>query len=350
MSVPLVEVFRGPLAESRHRGDIVVVNAGGGLVAGVGDSETVTYFRSVAKPLQALEVILSGAADRYGLDDRELAVICSSHYGEDFHRQAVLSILHKVGLEPAALRCGLPPSIKTDYALEAARKGLSESPLFSDCSGKHAGMLAVCRHLGYDIKSYESPGHPLQRQLKKLVAEVCRFPEEAMVTGVDGCSVPVFALPLRNMALGYARLASPESLPGDVREAVRRITQAMATYPEMIAGTPGPLPGTWGFCSELMRIGRGNIIAKLGAEGVYCVAIKDQGLGLALKIEDGNSRAIPPVVIKVLNDLDVLDQGQRQSLASFGDKKNFNDHGREVGYYRTVFQLEYPSTNKGGQP
>jgi len=340
MSVPLVEITRGPLRESLHRGDIAVVDHKGKLLARAGDPEVVTYFRSAAKPIQALEVILSGAADRYGLDDRELAVICSSHYGQDFHRQSVQSILDKIGLDTSALRCGWPPSIKTEYALEAARRGLGPGPLFSDCSGKHAGMLAVCRHLGYDISNYESPNHPLQRKLLKLVSQLCGLEEERIAIGIDGCSVPVFALPLKNMALGYARLARPETLDKELCKAAERITRAMVSHPEMISGTPGPLPGTWGFCSELIRHGRGNIIAKLGAEGVYCVGVKDRGLGLALKIEDGNSRAIHPVVLKILADLQILDAAQLEALDAFRHKKNYNDHGRVIGEYLTVFEMQ----------
>jgi L-asparaginase II len=340
MSVPLVEITRGLLTESRHRGDIAVVDGRGRLLARAGDPDVITYFRSAAKPIQALEVILSGAADRYGLDDRELAVICSSHYGEDAHRQAVQSILDKIGLDTSALRCGSPPSIKTEYALEAARRGLASGPLFSDCSGKHAGMLAVCRHLGYDILGYESPEHPLQRKLLKLVSQLCGIEEERIAIGIDGCSVPVFALPLKNMALGYARLARPETLAKEFYTAAERITRAMASHPQMISGTPGPLPGTWGFCSELIRHGRSNIIAKLGAEGVYCVGVKDRGLGLALKIEDGNTRAIHPVVLKILEDLKILDADQSEALDAFRHKKNYNDHGQVIGEYLTVFELQ----------
>ena len=339
MSVKLVEISRAPLVECIHRGDIAVVDHQGMLRGAAGDPETLTYFRSAAKPIQALEVVLSGAAGRYGLSDAELAVICSSHYGEEFHQAAVRSILSKAGLDQSALRCGSPRSIKTEYALETARRGLAAGPLVSDCSGKHAGMLAVCRHLGFDTASYELPGHPLQVRLRQLVAEVCDIDADRIVIGVDGCSVPVFGLPLRNMALGYARLADPRGLSVALHDAMATIFRAMNAHPEMVAGTPGPDPGSWGFCTELLRRSGGKLIAKLGAEGVYCVGVRDRGLGIALKIEDGNSRAIHPAMLQVLHDLCILSPEQLAALDGFWHKRNRNDHGAVVGEYRTVFTL-----------
>jgi len=210
MPIPLVEVTRGPLVECLHRGDLVVVDFQGRLLAWAGEPDRVSYLRSSAKPLQTLQVLLSGAADRFGFTDAELAIMCASHYGEPFHVAVVESILRKIGLDGSFLRCGTAVSLSADYALEYARQGLELTPFLSDCSGKHAGMLAVCVHRGWDLAGYVSPEHPLQRENLRILADVAEVLESAISIGVDGCSVPVFAMPLRNMALAYAKRAQPE--------------------------------------------------------------------------------------------------------------------------------------------
>jgi len=330
--VPLAEVTRSGLTECVHYGHVVVADPDGRILHAVGDPHVRTYMRSAAKPIQAMAVVRSGAADAFALTDPELAVICSSHYGEPFHVRAVQGILSKIGLSFADLRCGRATSLNPAYALRLARQGINPAPQFNDCSGKHAGMLAACVHNGYSLDDYLDPGHPLQRENRRNMAAVGGLPEEEIGLGVDGCSAPVFALPLAAMARAYARLAVPATLPPELGATVPRIWRAMTAHPEMIAGTGG-------FCTELMRHTAGKLLGKLGAEGIYCIAVRPQGVAIALKIADGHSRAIPPVALRALEELAVLKPPERAGLAHFVAPQNVNDVGRVVGEIRPSFRL-----------
>jgi L-asparaginase II len=318
--------------ECRHRGCVAVVVGGGRLLRQTGDPGTVTFMRSAAKPIQALAVVASGAADRFGLTDEELAVMCASHYGEPEHRRVVASILAKIGLEPSALHCGIPPSIQAAIALAQARRREARSPLVSDCSGKHAGILAVCVHRDFPVDGYHRPDHPAQRLIRDILAAVSGEPEASIGVGVDGCSVPVYALPLRQMARAYARLAEPSSLPAELAAAARRIVGAMTAHPFMLAGTGG-------FCTALAAAGKGRWVNKLGAEGVYCIGVKAPNLGIALKIEDGALRAVPPAAMRALSLLGVLAPEDAAALAEFAAAPNRNDLGDVIGELRGVFSL-----------
>ncbi|NLI46482.1 MAG: asparaginase [Acidobacteria bacterium] len=328
----LVTVTRSGRVECRHRGSVAVVDGGGRLVREIGDPGTVTYMRSAAKPIQALAVVASGAADRFAFTDEELAVMCASHYGEPDHRRVVASILTKVGLEPSALHCGTPPSIRAEIALAQARAGEAQTPLVSDCSGKHAGILAVCIHRGFPVAGYHRPDHPVQRMIRNILAAVSGEPEASIGVGVDGCSVPVFALPLRQMARAYARLAEPSGLPPELAAAARRIAGAMTAHPFMLAGTGG-------FCTALAAAGGGRWVNKLGAEGVYCLGVKEPNLGIALKIEDGALRAVPPAAMRALALLGLLSPEDVAALAEFAAAPNRNDLGEIVGELSGVFSL-----------
>ncbi len=328
----LVTVTRSGRVECRHRGSVAVVDGGGRLLRRAGDPDTVTYMRSAAKPIQALAVVASGAADRFAFTDEELAVMCASHYGEPDHRRTVASILAKIGLEPPALHCGAPPSIRAEIALAQARAGEARTPLVSDCSGKHAGILAVCVHRGFPVDGYHRPDHPVQRMIRGILAAVSGEPEASIGVGVDGCSVPVFALPLRQMARAYARLAEPSGLPPELAAAARRIAGAMTAHPFMLAGTGG-------FCTALGAAGGGRWVNKLGAEGVYCIGVKEPNLGVALKIEDGALRAVPPAAMRALALLGVLTPDDAAALAEFAAAPNRNDLGEIIGELQGVFEL-----------
>jgi L-asparaginase II len=330
--VPLAEVTRSGLTECVHFGHVVVADPDGRILHAVGDPQFRTYMRSAAKPIQAMAVVRSGAADAFALTDTELAVICSSHYGEPFHVQAVQGILSKIGLSFGDLRCGRATSLNPAYALRLARQGADPAPQYNDCSGKHAGMLAACVHHGWSLNDYLDPDHPLQRENRRNMAAVCGLTDEEIGIGVDGCSAPVFALPLAAMARAYARLAVPATMPAGLGVTVPRIWRAMTTHPEMIAGTGG-------FCTELMRHTGGRLLGKLGAEGIYCIAVRPHGVAIALKIADGNSRAIPPVALQALAELDVLTPAEKDSLASFAIPQNVNDVGTVVGTVRPAYRL-----------
>jgi L-asparaginase II len=332
MSVKLVEVTRGNVVESIHRGDIAVVNYKGDLLYYAGDPVKVTYIRSAAKPIQALNVILSSAFDEFNLSYKDLAIMCASHYGEDFHRETVDQILHKIELSKEHILGGSVPSLSNEIAMMHARENLQPDQLFSDCSGKHAGFLAVCQKKGFPVDSYMNPDHPLQKEILNLISQVCEYPRDKIKLGVDGCSVPVHALPVFNMALGYARIARATNFDSDLSEASQLIFKAMNQHPEMIAGTNG-------FCSELIANTNGKLIGKIGAEGIYCVGLKNEGIGIALKIEDGNMQRIPPVVIKLLEELHVLTKQELNSLRKYSPISNLNDLGNKVGDVRANFEL-----------
>ena len=334
MSAILVEVTRGSIVESRHHGHVAVCDGSGRLRASAGDPGLVTYWRSAAKPFQALNVVLTGAADAFALADPELALTCSSHYGEPFHRAAVLSILAKCGLGEEHLRCGPSLSLKAEFAQRMTWDNIPPHPLYNDCSGKHAGMLAVCRHLGFELATYLAPDHPMQRQILAIIARVADWPSERIAVGIDGCSAPVHALPLRNMACAYARLATPDSLPPDHRSAAGRIFRVMTAHPEMIAGTGG-------FCTGLMRATKGRLVGKIGAEGIYCVGVRGRDLGLAVKIDGGNMRVLAPAVIRLLETLGQLSPEESAALDDFRVIPNLNDVGTRVGEIRAAgFELK----------
>lgn len=333
MSEIVVKVTRGPLVESVHRGDIAVVNSKGELIYSLGDPYKITYMRSAAKPIQTLNVILTGAADKFSFTDEELSIMCASHYGEEFHRKTVEEILKKMNLTIDNLLCGSTLSLSEEYTKKLLWDHVKLNPTNTDCSGKHTGMLAACLLKGYSIDNYNLSDHPIQQEIKKVTAKVCSIEEEKIYIGTDGCTVPVYGMPLYNMALGFAKMANPSALPEDYSRAAERVFNAINNAPEMMAGTNG-------FCSELIKNTNGKLIGKLGAEGVYCIGVKAMDLGIAVKIEDGNFRAMWPTVVKCLEDLEVLSKEEEEALKNFKIKKNLNNIEEEVGKIYPDFKLK----------
>jgi L-asparaginase II len=293
--VPLAAVTRGGLVESVHRGRLAIFDPRGGELEAVGDPEAYVYPRSSAKPFQALPLVLSGAADAFGLADEELAVACASHNAEGPHLAAVRSILEKAGLSEDDLQSGAHPPMYEPAAAELVREGEEPRPIHGNCSGKHAGMLAVCVHEGYETLGYRDPGHPLQRRILRLIAEVCCVEEDEVLVAGDNCGVPAFALPLRSFATGLARMATGAELPDGVADAAKRIRDAMRSHPFMVAGT-GRLD------TELME--RTPLLVKGGAEAVLAVG-DPAGWGMALKISDGSHRAVRPAALAALDRMGV---------------------------------------------
>ena len=333
LSEILINVTRGPLVECCHRGDAVVVNRLGKVLSYIGDPYKVTYMRSAAKPLQTLNVILSGAANRFSFSDAELSIMCASHYGEQFHRDTVAGIMEKIGLSIDSLQCGTTLSINPSYALELVSQHFKLNPTNSDCSGKHAGMLATCIHTGLSIQDYTNENHSLQKDILKTVSTLCEINENNVYLGTDGCSVPVYGMPLYNMALGFAKLANPQDLDEGYKNACDRIFTAMNNHPEMLSGTNG-------FDTELLKQTHRKLVGKLGAEGVYCLGIKDRDIGIAIKIEDGNTnRALWPTAMRCLEDLDVLDVEELHSLRKYSELENRNNFKDIIGKVYPVFHL-----------
>ena len=337
----LIEVWRGPIVESRHRGHLSAVDSRGDPIAELGLPETVTYVRSSGKPFQAIPVIVSGAADRFGFTEPEIAIACGSHSGEPIHVDAVRSMLKKIGLDESALKCGVHEPFSAEVARELTRNQKPPNVLQNNCSGKHAAMLALALHVGAPTGSYDDWRHPVQQAIAKTVADFSDTPLEQIAVGTDGCGVPVFGVPVRAMALMYARLvAPPESLDTATRDACRRIVKAMIDFPEMVGGTKDRLD------TELIKAGAGRLISKIGAEGVYTIGVLPSaewpsGLGLALKIEDGDDhRARPPAVIEALRQLNVLATNELIALASYAPTIITDRRGERVGEARAAFTLE----------
>lgn len=338
---PLVQVTRGSITESRHRGHIMAVEPDGRIVAHLGAPETVTFLRSSAKPHQAIPLVESGAANRFGFSDEEIALACASHSGEPIHTELAASMLKKIGLSPENLKCGTHEPFSPEVTRRLREKGEEPNVLQNNCSGKHAGMLALALHLGAPIENYDEPENPVQLAIGHTVAQFSGIAIEDVAVGTDGCGVPVFGITIKAMALMYARLVSPPTeFDEPTRAACKRIVTAMVNHPELIGGTSDRLD------TEMMRGARGSLISKVGAEGVYTAGVLPceqwpHGLGVALKIEDGDDhRARPTVVIESLSQLGALDDDAREAVSRYAFFPVRNRRGEVVGEVRASFQLK----------
>lgn len=330
LDAPVAAVWRGDLVESVHRGRYIVRGTDGGAIDSLGDPEAYVWLRSAAKPFQALALVFSGAADALGITDEELAVVCASHSAEPRHLAAVRSILGKAGLCEDDLQNGVHPPMHALTAARLARSGEKPRSIHGNCSGKHAGMLAVCIYAGWDHLRYRDPEAPLQQLVRRTIAKLCGLEPGAVRLAGDGCGVPVFALPLGNLALGFARLAAggAEDFPEDLLEAVRRVRDAMRAHPFMVAGTGR-------FDTRVME--ETDLVAKSGAEGVFAAG-SPEGWGLALKISDGAGRAVAPTALAALSERGVRASAQMRS------SEMTDLHGKVVG---KVAPLIHANTQAG---
>jgi len=335
----VVEFTRGGIVESRHRAFVCVVDSAGSVVYSRGDPDFVTFMRSSAKPLQALAVLTTGAADAFGFSDRDMAVISGSHGGEPVHIEQVASILSRIGLTAADLQCGVHPPLD-----EAARRNLAArhekpSQLHHNCSGKHSGMLATARHMGEPLQDYLSPSGPTQERITRLIASAASVDPAEIVIGIDGCSAPVHGLSMRAAALAFARIIDPVAVSPEIAEALLRVGRSMRAHPAMVAAHKGRI------CTELMRAGREHeLCAKAGAEGFYAVAWRDRqsrkGMGMTVKIEDGAQRARNPLVIALLQQFDILPSVLGNDLLDFAERPLVNYARRTVGSISVKFGSE----------
>jgi L-asparaginase II len=329
-----IVVRREPLVESVHRVSVAVVSRDGRLVAESGNPDLVSFWRSAAKPFQAMPLVADGVMERFRLGSEELALACASHSSQAHHLAIADRFLALIGRTEADLACGPHVPLDPAVAHQVVRDRVPLSPRWSNCSGKHSGMLALATHHGWPIAGYERVGHPVQDRLAEVIAEWTGIPVPALILGVDGCTTVCYALSLRAMALAYARLVTSEQPEG------ARVRAAMMAHPELVGGTGR-------FDTDLMVAMPGEIVAKIGAEGIYCAGIPSLGVGIALKVEDGDMRSLPPALFGVLEQVLPALDGPRfptSELAGHSPVAILNTRGRATGELRPEGRLRIHGT------
>jgi L-asparaginase II len=324
----LVEVTRGDMVESRHRGAAAIVDSDGRVISAWGDIEAPVYSRSALKPIQAIPLIESGAAERYGLGDAEIALSCASHGGEPRHAETVAAWLKRIGLSVADLECGVQTPSYGPAAEALLLKGEKPTALNNNCSGKHTGFLTVAVHKGEKTKDYIKLEHPVQQRILGVLEQLTDMNLGPAPKGIDGCGIPVIGVPLGRLALAFARMAKPATLPKPRIAAIARIRKAMAAEPFMVAGSGR-------FCTRVMQTLGERAVVKTGAEGVYIAMLRDKGLGIALKIDDGGTRASEVALAALLQRCGVFDPALESALAV----PLFNRAGLQVGQVRPAAAL-----------
>lgn len=323
----LVEVTRGGMVETLHRGAIAVVDGDGGLVFALGDIDRPVFARSAVKGLQAIPLIESGAADRYGLDAAEIALACASHSGEPAHAAAAASMLAKAGRDAGCLECGAHWPMGEHAARALAADGKQPGPLHNNCSGKHAGFVCVACATDSDPSGYVGPDHPVQAEVRAVLEAMTGARHDVQERGVDGCSIPAYAVPLRALALGFARFGTGSGISPGRAAAARRIRESVAAHPFMVAGSRR-------FDTLAMELLGERAFVKTGAEGVYCGTLPELGLGLALKIDDGAGRAAEVAMGALLLQFLTLAESEATVLAPLVRPVLRNWNGIEVGGLR----------------
>ncbi len=339
MNPVLVEAHRGNAVESAHRGALAVVDSRGGVLLALGDTQRPGFTRSAVKLLQALPLVASGAAHALGLGDEELALACASHNGEPAHVATAAGMLAKAGVDARVLECGAHWPYREAFQREMASRGETPSALHNNCSGKHAGFICLaCRRAGgqplFDFaRGYVQAAHPVMREVSQALQAATGCDLSRAPQGIDGCSIPTFGIPLQQLALAFARVATGSGLEPDHAAAAARLRRAVARAPFMVGGTDR-------FDSRVMeRLGE-RVCCKVGAEGVYCAALPGQGLGVALKIDDGNNARAAEVTMAALIEAYVpLNEAEARFMRSLSDLRLRNWNGIEVGALRASADL-----------
>ena len=340
---PLVELTRGELNESIHFGAFVVVDSSGRILPHEGNPDLLTYPRSSMKPFQALPFIESKGAQAYDFSSQEIAIMCASHSGTNLHRQVLESMHQKIGTHEADLACGVhwPGDEKTRLAMEMA--GETPTPFRHNCSGKHTGMLAYARLNGWPIEDYLNPQHPVQIRIREVLADMVDMNPDEMPLGIDGCSAPVYGIPLNKMAMAIAKMADPVALEANRAIACRKITSAMRSHPDMVAG-----PGK--FDTVLMSVAGVSVFSKGGAEGYQVIGIMpgaintgSPGIGIAIKIADGDAlaRARTAIGLRLLEAFGILNREKLENLQPFGFGPVLNWRKLVVGEMRPAFTITH---------
>lgn len=328
----VVEVTRGAVVESAHRGAVAVYDADGGSVVEIGDTDRPVFPRSAVKAIQALPFVESGAADAYGFGEKELALACASHSGQPEHVELARAMLAKAGLDETALECGTHWPSSHDATVALARSGGSPNALHNNCSGKHSGFLCTCRHLGIDHRGYVKAGHQEQEMVREAMEAVTGQKHDADHRGTDGCSIPTYAVPLKSFAQGFARMATGQGLGPKRAAAAKRLLNACMAEPFLVSGT-GRADVT------LMQAAPGRIFVKTGAEGVYCAAVPELGLGVAIKCDDGAGRGAEVMVAAVLAKLLRSDTPLAARLIEIAGPAIESRAGAKVGALRPTVAL-----------
>jgi L-asparaginase II len=326
----LVRVTRGGVVESVHRGAYCVADVNGRVRASAGAIDHPVYTRSSIKSLQALALLEGGGAERCALQDVELALMIASHSGEAEHTAVVEEFLRRLGFSVADLRCGTHPPFDARVRAELQQRGAAPSALHNNCSGKHAGFLALAQHLDEPPARYLDPRGRTQTLVRATLAEVTGAPAATLVPGIDGCSAPTYRLPLRVLATAFARLTNPDGLSSARQTSARRLTRVAAEHPVLISGSHQCLD------TEILRVSRGRLFPKIGAEAVHAIGFVGAGLGLALKIDDGGARALNPLVLGLLEELGLARPEELAGLSTFRERQLRNAAGLAVGTLEPV--------------
>lgn len=327
-----VEVTRGNIVESRHRGMAVVVDGDGSVLLSAGDVDAAVFPRSACKAMQALPLIESGAADAYGFGSRELALACSSHSGEDAHVELAAAMLAKAGRDVDSLECGAHWSSDQKTIIHQARTLEKPTALHNNCSGKHSGFVCTCCHTGTDPQGYVGYDHPLQKEIRATMQSLTGEAIGHDNCGIDGCSIPNYAIPLKSLAHGFARMATGQGLEAGRAQASRRLMEACMAEPFYVAGTGRT-------CTRLMEIDPGRIFAKTGAEGVFVAALPQQGLAMAVKCEDGTTRAAEAMIAALLARYMEKDSAAQNRMMAMANRSMKNWNGITVGEIRVTSAL-----------
>ncbi|MBO6725797.1 MAG: asparaginase [Rhizobiaceae bacterium] len=328
----LVEVLRGGIVESVHRGAAIVCDASGAVVLEIGDADQPVFPRSAVKAIQALPLVESGAADKFGFGNRELALACASHSGESAHAELAAAMLASAGLDEAALECGAHWPLGDEATRTLARAGGEPRALHNNCSGKHSGFICTCVQEGVDPAGYVGRNHQSQQWVREAMEAVTGVSHGEDICAIDGCSIPTYAVPLRSLALGFARMATGASFGPERAKAAQRIFAACMAEPFFVAGTDR-------MDTKIMEAGKGRVFTKTGAEGVFCAALPEFGLGIALKCDDGATRAAETMVASLIARLLKDDAELSSAIGELARPKVLSRRGAEVGEIRPAAAL-----------
>jgi L-asparaginase II len=336
----LVEVYRGEVLESFHRGVICMVNQNDEVIYSLGDIEQLCFPRSAMKFFQQIPLLTSGAVEHFGFTQKEIAIFCGSHNGEAIHVETVRGILDKIGLTEDDLECGPQmPTLKED-AHYLIKHDMEPKRIQNNCSGKHAGFLAYCVYKKLPVKDYINPEHPLHQAIMKIVSEFHRYPLDKIKVGIDGCSAPIFAFPVKNQAIAYKNLVSPVEFDEATRKACKMMVDSITAFPEMIAGKRR-------YCTDLMKEAGGKLIGKTGADGIYSIGLVEQKYGICIKVDDGKMGPQYNVAQSVIEQLGILSSEQNKKLHGYVLQETKNFGGLLTGETRTCLNVKVV-LNKAG--